>query len=189
MPKKKLWVQLNCLFSTGYVSCFLIVISYRMKLAIATVAVLVCLFGMKGILADEGYGYGGNYGLSYGSMGGWGSSKYGLSGYGKSGYSGYGKSGYHGGYVGGFGSGYGKKGYSGYGKKGGFVDETIIMPGVAPVGVGIGAGVGAGVGGGLFGGDSVLPLRKSQQYYDFMLLNKPCKSDLKPNKHILCKVK
>lgn len=111
-----------------------------MKLAIATIAVFVCLCGMKGIRADfdsyggnygmggyggsyGGGGYGGSYGGSYGmgGIGGYGKGGYGgFSGYGKGGYgghSGYGKGGY-GGY-----SGYGKggygghTGYSGYGKK------------------------------------------------------------------------
>ncbi|CAC5399798.1 unnamed protein product [Mytilus coruscus] len=139
----------------------------RMKLAIATVAVLVCLCGMKGISAtgygNSGYGssygssYGGvghgnmGYGGNYGNWGGYGQSGYGsYGGYGKGGYSGYGHQSY---------SGYGKKGYSGYGKKGGFVDETITyMPYQVPVmGAGYGIGGGMGVGyGGLGGGSGLL---------------------------------
>ena len=144
-----------------------------MKLAIVTVAVLVCLCGMKGIRADfNSYGgsygmggYGGSYGGSYGmgGIGGYGKGGYGgFSGYGKGGYgghSGYGKGGYggHSGY-----SGYGKKHFSGHGKSGGhIIDETIHIPMVAqmPVhmpidsGYGIAGGVGGdGLGGGLFGG-------------------------------------
>merc|ERR1711893_372543 len=105
----------------------------RMKLVIATVAVLVCLCGMKGVLADDYYGsgpYSGSYGGSYGGIGGYsggyGKMGYGMGGYG--GYSGYGKGGY-GGYSGYGKGGYGGKHYSGYGKKGQIIDETIIQPG------------------------------------------------------------
>ncbi|VDH97816.1 Hypothetical predicted protein [Mytilus galloprovincialis] len=94
-----------------------------MKFAIATVAILVCLCGMKGIHADDYYGsLGGGvqgYGSSYGK-GGYGSSYGGHGGSmgGYDGYSGYGKG--QGGY-----SSYGKKEVHGYGKQGGYIDETI----------------------------------------------------------------
>ncbi|XP_063411715.1 uncharacterized protein LOC134694612 [Mytilus trossulus] len=97
-----------------------------MKFAIATVAILVCLCGMKVIHADDYYGgsYEGGeqgYGSSYGK-GGYGSSYGGhggsMGGYG--GYSGYGKG--QGGY-----SSYGKKEVHGYGKQGGYIDETIHL--------------------------------------------------------------
>lgn len=97
-----------------------------MKFAIATVAILVCLCGMKVIHADDYYGgnYGGGvqgYGSSYGK-GGYGSSYGGhggsIGGYG--GYSGYGKgqSGY---------SSYNKKEVHGYGKQAGYIDDTIHL--------------------------------------------------------------
>ena len=110
-----------------------------MKFSVSVVAVLVCLCGLKGIMAssygNSGYGsnygkYGGmsmgygqgSYGLGYGGMGG---GYGGYSGYGKGGYSGYGNMGY---------SGYGKMRYSGYGKKGGsIIDETIVIPRAMPV--------------------------------------------------------
>ncbi|CAC5394212.1 unnamed protein product [Mytilus coruscus] len=136
-----------------------------MKFAIATVAILVCLCGMKGIYADDYYGgsyageigvqgygsgYGkGGYGSSYGgyggSVGGYGGSLGGyggsLGGYGGS-FSGYGGSmGGYGGYSG-YGKGhdgyssYDKKTVHGYGKKGGYIDETIhLLPQPVPMSV------------------------------------------------------
>ncbi|VDI67581.1 Hypothetical predicted protein [Mytilus galloprovincialis] len=154
-----------------------------MKLVISTVAILVCLCGMKGILADDYYGgsYGGvgggysqgygngGYGQSYGNGGysSYGSSGYGSS-YGKGGYGqSYGNVGHLGGYSGYGGSAkgyssYGNEGHHGYGKKGGYVDETIHylpqpIPVIAPsamMGGGIGGGIGGGLGGGI-GGDGL----------------------------------